>query len=107
MIEMKNEEEQNERTQQRHASWIPLAAATGTFLCVGYRARFAILEIEQQTVNHMQNQTEKKNNLHGADDRVGAHEVGPLVESFAAIISKDERVQRTVNNEEGDEKDAC
>lgn len=106
MIEMKNEEEQNECTQQRHATRIPLTASTGTFLCVGYRTRFAILEIEQQTVDNMQNQTEKKNNLHGADDRVGAHKVGALVESYAAIVSKDERVQRTVNNEEGDEKDA-
>jgi hypothetical protein len=54
----------------------------------------------------MQYQTEKKNNFHGSNDRVRAHKVCAFIKRYAAVIGKNESIQSTVNDEEGDEKDA-
>jgi len=106
MLQMDDEKEQDERTQQGHASAIPAAVGVGAVHLVLAGAGLAVGYGQHVCLHNVEQNAHEQADLHGADDDVGAHEVGCLVEEHTTVIDEDECVDATVDDEKQDEGDA-
>ncbi len=73
---------------------------------VPYRSCYPVLNLQDQTIYYVNDETGKQDPLEGLNEGIGAHEMRGCIKQHAAGIKEQQEVDAEVYHQEGDQKQA-